>query len=61
VDQLTIDLTSNITPINDYFLDESLLSVASTPWSANIDNFLASGFLPAHLDTQDKRKFLSDI
>jgi hypothetical protein len=50
--KLTIDLTSDITLIDDYFPDESSLS---------IDNFLASGFLPAHLDTQDKRKFLSDV
>ncbi|KAL9390435.1 hypothetical protein Peur_019040 [Populus x canadensis] len=59
--KLTIDSTTDITPIDDYFLDESSLSIASIPWSANIDNFLASGFLPAHLDTQDKRKFLSNI
>jgi len=59
--KLTIDSTSDITSIDDYFPDESLLSIASIPWPANIDNFLASGFLPAHLDTQDKRKFLSDV
>jgi len=46
--KLTIDSTSDITPIDDYFPDESSLSVASIPWSANIDNFLASGFLSAH-------------
>jgi hypothetical protein len=57
--KLTIDSTSDITPIDDYFPDESLLSLSSIPWSANIDNFLTLGFLPAHLDTQDKRKFLS--
>jgi hypothetical protein len=34
--KLTIDLTSNITPIDDYFLDESSLSIASIPWSANV-------------------------
>jgi hypothetical protein len=58
---LTVDSTSDITPIDDYFPDESLLSLSSIPWFANIDNFLASGFLLAHLDTQDKRKFLSDV
>jgi hypothetical protein len=58
---LTINSTFDITPIDDYFLDESSFSIASTPWSANIDNFLASGFLSSHLDTQDKRKFLSDV
>jgi hypothetical protein len=59
--KLTIDSTSDITSIDDYFPDEYSLSIASIPWSANIDNFLASGFLPVHLDTQDKRKFLSDV
>jgi hypothetical protein len=29
--KLTIDLTSDITPIDDYFLDESSLSIASIP------------------------------
>ena len=59
--KLTIDSTSDITPINDYFPDESLLSLNSMPWFAKNNNFLASGFLPAHLDNQDKRKFLSDV
>jgi hypothetical protein len=59
--KLTIDLTSDITPIDDYFLDESLLSLSSTPWFAKNINFLASGFLLAHLDNQDKRKFLSEV
>jgi hypothetical protein len=58
---LTIDSTSDITPIEEYFPGQSSLSIASIPWSANIDNFLVSGFLPAHLDTQDKIKFLSDM
>ena len=59
--KLTIDSTSDITPINDYFPDESLLSLSSMPWFAKNNNFLASGFLPAHLDNQDKRKFLNDV
>jgi len=40
--KLTIDPTSNITPIDDYFPDESLLSLSSMPWSAKNINFLAS-------------------
>jgi hypothetical protein len=59
--KLTIDLTFDISPIEEYFPGQSSLSIASIPWSANIDNFLASRFLPAHLDTQDKIKFLSDV
>jgi len=40
--KLNIDSTSDIPPINDYFPDESLLSLSSMPWFANFDNFLAS-------------------
>jgi hypothetical protein len=39
--RLTIDSISDITPINDYFPDESLLSVATMPWFADFVNFLA--------------------
>ena len=42
VDQLTIDSTSDITLIDDYFPDESLLSLSSMPWFANHINFLSS-------------------
>jgi len=59
--KLAIDSTSDITSIDNFFPDESLLSLSSIPWSANIDNFLALGFLPAHLDAQNKKKFLSDV
>jgi hypothetical protein len=44
--RLTIDFTSDITQINDYFPNESLLSVSTMPWFANIVNFLATGDLP---------------
>ena len=59
--KLTIDSTSDITPIDDYFLDESLLSLNSMPWFAKNSNFLALGFLPVQLDNQDKREFLSNV
>jgi hypothetical protein len=45
--RLTIDSTSNIMQINDYFPDEYLFSVATMPWFVNIVNFLVSGHLPA--------------
>jgi len=38
--RVTIDSTSDITPIDDYFPDESLLSLKSMPWFANCVNFL---------------------
>ena len=46
--RLTIDSTSDITPIDDYFPEKSLLSHSSMPWFAKNINFLASGDLPAH-------------
>ena len=56
--KLTIDSTSNIAPIDDYFPDEALLSFSLVPW---FDNFLATWDLPAHWSTQDKRKFLNEV
>jgi len=52
--RVTTDSTSDITPINDYFLDESLLSLSSMPWFAKNINFLAIGDLPTHWSTKDK-------
>jgi len=49
--RVTIDSTSDITLIDDYFPDESLLSLGSMPWFAKNINFLASGDLPAHWST----------
>jgi len=46
--RLTTDSRSDIIPIDDYFPDESLLSLSPMPWFGNFDNFLASGYLPAH-------------
>ena len=37
--KLTIDSTSNIPPIDDYFLDESLLSLSPMPWFVIISIF----------------------
>ena len=59
--RVTIDLTSDITPIDDYFLDKSLLSRSPMPWFANHINFLATRDLPAHQSTEDKRKFLNEV
>jgi len=59
--RLTIDSTFDITPINDYFPDESLLSLSSMPWFAKNINFLALRFLSAHWSTEDKGKFLNEV
>jgi hypothetical protein len=39
--RLTTDSRSDITPIDNYFPDESLLSLSPMPWFANHINFLA--------------------
>jgi len=59
--RLTVDSTSNTTQINDYFPDESLLSISTILWFANTVNFLATRDLPAHWNTQDKKKFLNEV
>jgi len=59
--RVTIDSTSDITRIDDYFPDESLLSLSSMPWFAKNINFLASRDLPTHWSTQDKSKFLNEV
>jgi hypothetical protein len=59
--RLITDSRSDITPIDDYFLDESLLSVSTIPWFSNIVNFLVSRQLPAYWSTQDKKKFLNEV
>jgi DNA-directed RNA polymerase beta subunit len=49
--KLTIDSTFDIPPIDDYFPDESLLSLSPMPWFANFVNFLATRDLPPHWST----------
>jgi hypothetical protein len=47
--RLTIESISDITSINDYFPNESLLFIVTMSWFANIINFLSIGYLPAHI------------
>ena len=44
---LTITHNTHNPPINDEFLEESLLLVEKAPWYAHIANYLAIGELPA--------------
>nr|WP_164990771.1 hypothetical protein [Pseudomonas protegens] len=58
---VTTDSTSDITPIDDYFPNESLLSLSPMPWYDKNINFLTLGDLPADWRTQDKEKFLNEV
>ena len=44
--RLTIAHNTHNPPINDEFLEESLLLVENAPWYAHIANFLATGEIP---------------
>ncbi|XP_070057288.1 uncharacterized protein [Nicotiana tomentosiformis] len=48
--------------INDAFPDENLLAISSTstPWYADIANFLASDLIPSILNVYQKKKFLRE-
>jgi hypothetical protein len=59
--RLPIDSISDITPIDDYFPDESLLSLSSMPWFAKNINFLDSNFCQLTGITKDKGKFLNEV
>ncbi|KAJ4717036.1 DNA-directed DNA polymerase [Melia azedarach] len=59
--RLVFDESSETTPINDMFPDEQLFSVSNLPWFADIANFLVTGQTPSHWNSQDKKKFLSQV
>ena len=50
-------------PIDDFFPNEQLLSIASRalPWYANYVNYLACRILPLDLTYQQKKRFLFDV
>ena len=59
--RLVTGSSCEMTPINDNFPDEHLFSVTTTPWFANIVNFLVTGKMPPQWSSQDKRKFLNEV
>ncbi|XP_058185637.1 uncharacterized protein LOC131302862 [Rhododendron vialii] len=48
-------------PIVDAFPDEQLFAISSTPWFADIVNYLATGLLPPHWSPQERRRFLHEV
>ncbi|XP_075507481.1 uncharacterized protein LOC142544305 [Primulina tabacum] len=59
--RLVTGSSCEMTPINDNFPDEHLFSVTTTPWFANIVNFLVTGKMSPQWSSQDKRKFLNEV
>ena len=59
--RLSVAHNTHSPPINDEFLEESLLLVQSSPWYAHIDNFLAAGEVPAKWKAHDKKYFFAKI
>ena len=59
--RLTIAHNSHCLPINDDFLEESLMLTETTPWYAHIANYLVTGELPSEWKAQDKKHFFAKI
>lgn len=54
-----INIDSDVSPINDYFPNEHLFVVSThTQWFVNKSNYLATGKLPNHLSSYQKRKII---
>ncbi|KAM7465833.1 hypothetical protein LguiB_013395 [Lonicera macranthoides] len=47
-------------PIKDSFPDEHLFSMTSSPWYADIINFIVTGEMPKSWNSQDKRRFINE-
>ena len=59
--RLAIAHNSHGMPINDDFLEESLMLVEVAPWYAHIANYLVTGEVPSEWKTQDKKHFVEKI
>ena len=59
--RLTIAHDSHNPPINNEFLEESLLLVENASWYAHIANYLATGEIPIDWKAQDKKYLFAKI
>ena len=57
---VNVEVTASEKEIREEFPDEKLFKVQVRPWFADFANHKASGFVPADLTSNQKRKFLSD-
>ncbi|CAL2225506.1 unnamed protein product [Prunus armeniaca] len=59
--RISFEEPSEYLPIKDSFPDEQLFGVSTLPWFANIVNFLATGLIPPHWTSQEKKKFMVEV
>ncbi|XP_058216628.1 uncharacterized protein LOC131327478 [Rhododendron vialii] len=61
--RLIVEFTEDSLPISETFPDEQLMHVSqlSSPWFADIVNYLVTGEIPLHWPKHDKSKFLSKV
>ena len=53
--RLAITYNSHSLPINDDFLEESLMLLEDASWYAHIANYLVTGEVPSEWKTQDRK------
>ena len=58
---ISFEKPSKYLPIKYSFPDEQCFGVSKLPWFANIVNFLATGFIPPHWTSQEKKKFKVEV
>lgn len=61
--RLVVEFTEDSLPISETFPDEQLMHVSqlSSPWFADIVNYLVTGEIPLHWSKHDKSKFLTKV
>ena len=59
--RLVIAHDSHGLPINDDFLEESLMSIRVAPWYSHIANYLVTGEVPSEWSAQEKKHFFAKI
>ena len=59
--RLAITHNSHSLPINDDFLEESLMLIEVVPWYAHITNYLVTREVPSEWKARDKKQFFAKI
>ncbi|XP_073133574.1 uncharacterized protein [Henckelia pumila] len=58
---ITDDAQNEVKDIDNWFPDEKLFAIESSPWYAHFANFLVTSTLPHNLSFHQKKKILSDV